>query len=298
MLFIPSRRFTPRTDTARIPGTLWLQQGVSLFSRRDVTGYQVLARIREFFTGKTAVEAGRDNPLLRTVVAKSALIYDQIPLRDYISEKTRVELGRHLFLEINGICNAVDPIMACRQRLAATMLAFSSWQVLVIPPAPEEDASGLRGQPGVTGELKERLVKIVKKNHDLSAEIYEATDSRSYDAVWEVVQRCYWKSFWYLGSFDAARIELNDVEEDCDWYRSFMHAACAAREHQYRWEQEMPPAFDEDIATQASVAFSMFTDIVLSGEKNPQAEWRDYHNDCNIPTPSFEPQTDPRLADT
>ena len=163
MLFTPSRKFTPRTDTARILATLWLQQGVSLFIQRDVAGYQVLARIREFFTGKTAVEAARDNPLLRTVVGKSAVIYDQIPLRDYISEKTRVEIGRHLFMEINAICNAVDPIMACRQRLAATMLTFSSYQVLVIPPAPEADASGLRGQPGVTGELSERLVKIVKK---------------------------------------------------------------------------------------------------------------------------------------
>ena len=237
---------------------------------------------------RTAVEASRENPVLHAVVKKSAVIYDEIPLRDFITEETRSELGRQLFLDINGICNAADPILACRDKLATTMLKFASYQVLVIPPAPEEDPSGLRGQPGITGELKEQLVQIVQKNDDLRTEMYEATDSRSYDALWEVVQRSYWKSYWYLATFDAARIEMNDVEKNRDWYKSFMHAACANQEHVYRWELELPPAFDEDVAKRASTAYSIFTDIVLSGEENPESEWRDYHKDSNIPTPSFD----------
>ena len=244
--------------------------------------------LRKLFTRKTAVEASRSNPVLHAVVQKSALIYDEIPLRDFISEETRAELGRQLFLEINSICNAANPVMACRDKLAATMLKFASYQVLMIPPLPEEDPSGLRGQPGITGELKEKLVQVVQKNDGLRTEMYEETDSRSHEALWEVLQRLYWTSYWFLGTFDAARIEMNDVEKGQDWYRSFMHAACANQEHVYRWEMEMPPAFTEDVAKIASTAYSIFTDIVLSGEENPATEWRHYHKDCNIPTPTFD----------
>ena len=64
------------------------------------------------FGVRTAVEASRDNPILRSVVNKAAVIYDQIPLRDFITDEVRNDLSRQLFLEINGICNAADPIVA------------------------------------------------------------------------------------------------------------------------------------------------------------------------------------------
>ncbi len=227
--------------------------------------------------------------MLHAVGTQSAVIFEQTPLRDYITEEERSELSRQLFLEINSVCNATDPMLACRNKLATTMLKFASYQVLVIPPAPEEDPSGLRGQPGITGQLKERLLQIVQKNDVLRTEMYGETDLRSYEALWEVLQRSYWKTYWFLATFNAARVEMNDVEKDNDWYRSFMHAACANQEHQYRWELEMPPAFAEDIARAASTAYSVFTDIVLSGEQNPVTEWRASHKDFNIPTPTFDP---------
>ncbi len=243
------------------------------------------------FGARTAVEASRDSPILHSVVNNAAVIYDQIPLRDFITEEIRSVLARQLFLEINGICNAADPIVACRDKLAKTMLKFASYQVIVIPPAPEKDPSGLRGQPGITGELKKRLVQIVQKNDSLRTEIYEVTDSRSYDVLWEILQRSYWQSYWFLRTFNAARIELNDVEKGHDWFKSFTHAACANQEHVYRWELDMPPAFAEDVAKTASFAYALFTDIVLSGDENPATEWRDYHKDSDIPTPSFDLET-------
>jgi len=105
----------------------------------------------KLFGVRTAVQASRDNPVLRTAVAKSSVIYDQIPLRDFIDEDTRKKLSRQLFLSINEVCNSIDPVTSCREKLSVTMLDLALFQILLIPPVPEEDLSGLRGQPGYFG---------------------------------------------------------------------------------------------------------------------------------------------------
>jgi hypothetical protein len=51
---------------------------------------------------------------------------------------------------------------------------------------------------------------------------------------------------------------------------------------------DLPPAFDESIAGRASTAYSLFTDIVLSGEENPVAEWSDYHKNSGVPPPAID----------
>ncbi len=246
----------------------------------------MFSRLRNFFFAKTAVEVSRDNPHLQAAVKKAAVVYRDIPLRDFITEQRRAELSRVLYLEIFGVCNSLDPILTCRDRLAAAMLKYASYQVLVIPPAPEDDPSGLRGLSGISGELKSRLVEVVRRSESLRAEVYEETDERTFDALWECVQRLYWESFWFLETFNETRLELKDAESDSDWYKAYKHAACAHREHLYRWELEIPPALAEPGAGQVSTAYSLFTDIVVSGEEDPLGEWCNFHKDSNIPAPS------------
>jgi hypothetical protein len=68
----------------------------------------------------------------------------------------------------------------------------------------------------------------------------------------------------------------------------FKHAACANYEHIYRREAELPPAFDENLAPIAPTAYSIFTDIVISGAEDPGLEWREYYRDAHIPVPKFD----------
>jgi hypothetical protein len=180
--------------------------------------------------------------------------------------------------------------VTCREKLAAKMIKFASYQVLVIPPPPENDPSGLRSQPGITGGLKEHLGRIAETNVDLRSEIHGKTDSPTLDAIWDLVLQAYWQNYWFLETFNSARIELGDYSKDRDWYAPFKHAACANYEHIYRREIGLAPAFDEDNASLASTAYSIFTDIVLSGAKDPDLEWRDYYKDSNIPMPSIDQQ--------
>jgi hypothetical protein len=208
-------------------------------------------------------------------------------LRNFIGDDMRGALARQLFLEINEICNAFEPVAACREKLATAMLEFASYQVLVIPPAPEADPSDLRSQPGITGELTEHLEQIAETNGDLRSQLYGTADAPNFERIWESVQRSYWRSYWFLETFNAARIELGDCRKGDDWFMYFKHAACANAEHIYRRDADLPLVFDEKLASIAPTAYSIFTDIVISGAGDPLMEWREYYKDSEIPVPNF-----------
>lgn len=220
-------------------------------------------------------------------VEKSSQIYQQTPLAGMLDSRTRDELSRSLFLEINEICNAIDPVVTCREKLAAAMMKFASYQVLVIPPMPEPDSSGLRLQPGITGELKQEIPRIAKNNRNLRSELFGLLNNSNFDLIWNAILKSYWKSYWILETFNAARLEIGDYNAERDWYPAFMHAACASCEGNYRRESDLPSAFHEAIASTAPTAYAIFTDIVLSGASDPEKEWRDYQSGSNIPIPKL-----------
>lgn len=244
----------------------------------------VLGWIGRLAGRRTAVEKSRENPVVRAAVGEAAVIYDRIPLCDFIDEERRSKLARELYLEIVSICNTTDPRTTCREQLVATMLWVASFQVLVIPPAPAEDVSGLRGQPGITGELKAHLLDIFRRNDELRSEIHKQTDARDFDSMFDVIQRRFWEAYWLLGTLNATRVALGDTAGE-DWFDTFLHAACARQEHGYRWELELPPALDEDFAREAVNAYAVFADIVLSGAPDPLAEWNEYVRTSNIRLP-------------
>ena len=243
--------------------------------------------LHKLFAKRTAASFRRDNPMLQATVQKSSTAYQQTPLAQILDSEARERLSRSLFLEINEIFNSIDPVAACREKFAAAMLKFAAYQVLVIPPLPEPDSSGLRLQPGITGELKQELVRISKSNFALRSELYGLLDKPDPDVIWNTIQESYWKAHWSLETFNAARIELGDFIDGRDWYASFMHAACASCEGNYRREAGMPSAFHEAIAAVAPTAYGIYTDIVLSGARDPDREWRDYHSGSDIPVPSY-----------
>ena len=242
------------------------------------------------FGARTAVEARRQNPALEATVRESALIYDRLPLRNFISEKRRSELGRELYLEINRICNCRHPAAICREKYATAMLKMASFQVLMIPASPQEDVFELRGQPGITGELNSYLVELFEKSDRLRTAMFGEEGIVDREDYWQLLQRLYWESVWLLETLNVALIELGDsIAGEC-WHETFLHAACVNAEHGYRWDLELPAAFDASISEKASNAYSMFTDIVMSGAADPAVEWREYYQDSGIPMPDNSAQ--------
>jgi len=245
----------------------------------------VIRRIGRLFRTRTAVEAQRENPALEATVRESSLIYSRTPLSELISEARQSELSREIYLEINRICSSREPAAVCREKYAAAMLQTASFQVLTIPARPQPDESGLRGQPGISGELNQHLVDLFRKSDRLRAAIFGEEGISTKADYQALLQRLFWERYWILETLNAARMELGDSEPGDCWHKPFLHAACVDAENGYRRDLDLPPAFDADIARAAANAYSMFTDIVMSGVEDPAGEWRDYYHDSGIPMP-------------
>lgn len=243
--------------------------------------------IGKLFGERTAAGRGREGDTVDTAAQASAHVYDRIPLNKFIDEARRNELARALYLEINRVCNTADPVSVCREELVRSVLELASYQVLVIPPPPAEDPTGMRGQPGVTGELQGGIVELCMRDDDLRSAVYGKTESRDFDDLFAVIRQLYWETCWRAGTLNATRLALGDGTTDNDWYDAFVHAACVSLEHKYRWELELPAAFDESLAREAANAYAVFTDIVISGSPDPVREWRDFCAAGPVPVPGF-----------
>jgi len=226
----------------------------------------VFGWVGKIFGSRSAVLERSENPVLNAAVQKSAEIYQDLPLNQFIDSQC-------------------SDIALCRQKLAMTMLRFALYQVLMIPPEPENDISGLRGYPGISGELTSRLETLAKKSIALGTDIHDSQFFSEEADLWTIVQTEYWKTCWMLETLNVVRKELGDCLDENDWYRPFMHSACANQENLYRIDLEMPSAFDQAIAREAPAAYSIFTDIVVSGAADPLAEWREYHAGSPVPLP-------------
>lgn len=245
--------------------------------------------LRRIFSRKSAVDTAKLNPDLRHTVEEASEIESRLPLRDYVDEKRRRVMARQLFLELNAIFSSLDPRTACRDRLVRTMLEFARLQVLYIPPAPSPDPSGLRGTPGVTGELGDRLDELLRRNTDLRAEL-EGDEPAELDpqTARRVLRERYWTTRWFLEAFEAARRRLGDTGGASDWYPPFLHAACAYQEHLFRRDLELPAAFPGIRAAEIATAYSIYTDVVVSGAEDPDREWRDYVRGSGLELPTAQ----------
>ena len=161
------------------------------------------------FGGRSAVEERRQNPVLAATVELSALVYSRIPLHTMIDEVRRAELARALYLEVNELCNSRDPVIDCRERFVAVMLELAAFQVLVIPPPPEDDPFELRQQPGITGELQSHLRSLFDRNHGLRSALFAVEDTSNEMSLTDFVLRQYWELYWRLETYKPSQTQMN-----------------------------------------------------------------------------------------
>ncbi len=246
--------------------------------------------LRRILGVRSTTEVHRENPLLRKAVKKSAIFLRDSPLRSLIGDADCESLARDYYLELNRVCNARDPKETCREKFATTMLRFALYQVLILEPPPSEDKSGMLGLPGITGELAEYARSLSLKSIALRSDLYDVAGYDGKQDLASVIRVEYWKCYWLLESLNEIRKQLSDTTSPDDWFVPFMHAVCASQENLYRIDLELPSAFSEIHANTAPIAYSIFTDIVISGAADPLGEWLDYHAGTSLSPPGTKAQ--------
>jgi hypothetical protein len=238
-----------------------------------------------------ARKAVAENPVLGAALAHSAEIVSNEPVTKILSQKMKEGMGETLFTYLTEIFEAPDPILECREKLAASMFDFARYQVIILPPPPEEDPTQLRGQPGISGELKAHRLELAKTNEGLKTELYGVTDEPTDDLTWDWCLIAYYRTYWWLSTFNVVRIGLKDCNEGGpDWYMPFMHAQCAYAESKYRNDIGWESAIDGDTGM-AGVMYATFANFVETGSRYPDLEWREHYKDSiangSLPLPNF-----------
>jgi len=204
-------------------------------------------------------------------------------LGKYASQKFKEELAERLLRDVAQVVAAQVPIQANREKLVAAVLEMARYQVLVLSPIaePEEDVTGLRGQPGITGELRAHLIQIAARSKDIR-ELSQSLDKPTEHDLYEACLFKYWVAWFTAHVFHCTRVALGDSHPspDKDWYRPFVAAMCAWEEHNYREEIGLRNvlATQDDYGSVAALKYSTFLDFVLSGTRYPNLEWQQHYN--------------------
>jgi hypothetical protein len=239
----------------------------------------------------------RDNPIYQASLVRSAEFLDETPLKQQLSEESLDRHSQELAELVLQILGSRNPVAACRENLAGTMHEFARHQIILVPPEPEDDSTGLRGQPGITGEIKDRRLELAKLDEQLNEELRALTDEPNEDDVSNWCQESYWRLAWWLSVLNTVRIGLKDFNEvDRDWYLPLKHAQCAFVESYYRGKLGMESAFENDPLNMAGMIYGTFVNFVERGVRFPDVEWRDHYaeriDSGLLPLPDFDKLTD------
>ncbi len=186
-------------------------------------------------------------------------------------------VAEEMIEEVAKVVTSPDPRMANRERLTSCVIELAQFQVLVIDPPPAEDPTGLRGQPGITGELKAHLLELAQKDKGLREFMHAFPTPKSVDDVWNPVLGQYRINYAWTTVYHTLRLAFDDLNhaEGKDWFRPFVSAMCAWQEYLYRELLGMPPAFEgpETEASKKAMKMCYFSDFVLEGARFPDLEW-------------------------
>lgn len=188
------------------------------------------------------------------------------------------DVRQNIIEEAMAVANSENPVMENRNRLAAAVAECARLQVLVIPPEPEPDTTGIRGQYGVSGVLKARLQELATASKELREWLHGVPGVATPNSLWDVVLTRYWITLARVNVFSALRTPLDDRHPDQskDWLRPFLVSQCGRYEHEYREALKLPSNLHENgiTAMLEMMKLALFVNCVIQGAKYPDLDWR------------------------
>ncbi|MFL6709276.1 MAG: hypothetical protein ACJ8HI_13820 [Massilia sp.] len=255
----------------------------AVYRRKDPTVDERIPLIGSFFrkrreTRETA--AILSNPYFATLqlALDSFWSNSELMLKNF-SEEGRANFRKQLVDEAVQIANEANPVQALREHLAEAVMEAAKYQVLVIPPEPEEDTAALRGVHGISGELKAHLLELATASKPLRDWLHGFGPVKVWDDVWNPVLFRHWYTLTRANVLSALRQPLDDAHQvrAMDWYRPFLETQCAYQEHVYRealgWPSNLPgnPAQ----AGLEAIKLSIYVNCVVQGAKYPDLDFAD-----------------------
>jgi hypothetical protein len=174
--------------------------------------------------------------------------------------------------------NSRDPKIECRKLLVGWALVNSDYTVMMVPPFPEQDWTGLRGLQGISGELWEHRVELVQTyeplrdiTHGVS---YQVNKTAAADAILVLATQ----AGYLVNMANTARIGLDDYHHDLDldWFHPMRYSFRVWAENQLRKLIALPTSDDEDMA--ALLHSSMMADVI-GGSRFPDVTFRERYRD-------------------
>lgn len=233
----------------------------------SITAYR-LKQVPAIRIGRTCImQYWKENPEVTKKVTKEIV--------DSVAESMMKDVIR--------VGTSTDPRMANREALTDSVIEYAKLQVLIIEPPPTPDVTGLRGKPGITGELKAHLLELVEKDKGLQEFLHEYDGPKDMNNLRILmVNRTYilWTWTQVFSQMREAFDDLNYVK-DKDWVAPFIAAWCAWEEYNYRELLGMPQVLGNDSFSAFIHAsrMSCFLDIIMSGVQHPDLEWQRRNQD-------------------
>jgi hypothetical protein len=166
----------------------------------------------------------------------------------------------------------------CRKLLVGWALLDSDYQVMMIPPSPEPDWTGLRGLQGISGTLWNYRMELARTYGPIRDAIHAASIEVSKTTVDDVILILATQASYLVNMANTARVAIGDYHHDLDmdWFRPMMYSFCVSAENSLRKLIGLPTSPDEDMA---ALMHSTMIESVLNGSRFPDVAWREHYRD-------------------
>lgn len=238
--------------------------------------------MKDFFGKLIARFAFKSSPVLQLVANKTQEILASSPYQAW-SQEHKDFSAQHIIKMVTEITSSRDKVLTLREHLSREMNEYAKSYVLLA--TEESDNLKLVGTDGVSGQLSDKIVEIVRNDQKLS----EATKNLQDEEIKFFIHGQHLMAYLYCAVLNTVRIYLEDYQEKNDWYKPYFHALAAFAEDNFRKNINENSLFKG--LGLGGLTYSMMYQEVLSGVDNPYLSWKEKYkkeiNNQDITPPTF-----------
>ena len=178
-------------------------------------------------------------PVYRAALDEVRRLMNDDNFKWWMSKTMRLKFSNRILEGLGVVSQVPNAVLANRELLCNELIECAHYGVLVLPAAPGDDTTGLRGQLGITGELRSHLEEALRESDhfkDRSGNMGQDLEDVGREEFYPLCYVGYLQAQSTICVFDKVRRELNDhiAEPGRDWLWPTATALYAWEEHGHR----------------------------------------------------------------